>query len=145
MSFEPVEWEPDDYSESGVHREPIQVGIYEEPQNSGAVVAVHYDDYRRQEIWVRSGENIGNWYCLGGEFGQPKVWVDTRSSLERLGLRPASSPGPGEIRQHPHWEDILARGPVTLLTAVDSESYRTGWRTGRRRMVEQMEAISDDE
>lgn len=120
------------------------LGRLDEPQNSGAVVAVHFGDYREQEIWVRSGSNIGNWYCLGGEFGRPRVWIDERNSLELLTRRgPEPGPGPGEIRQHPHWEDVLARGPVTLLSAGSQEAYEVGWANGRRRMVEQMEELSD--
>lgn len=145
MSFEPVEWEPDDCGESA---STAEASHHDEPQNSGAVVVVYYGDYRRQEIWVRSGANIGNWYCLGGEFGQPKVWRGPQASFEKLTLSSRSRtprPGPDEVPFHPHWEDILARGPVTLLTAANGESYRTGWRNGRRRMAEQMEAISDDE
>jgi hypothetical protein len=42
------------------------LGPDDEPRNSGALVAVHYGDHRRQEVWVRS---IGNWYPLHGEFG----------------------------------------------------------------------------
>ncbi len=124
----------------------LTLGPDDEPQHSGAVVAVNYGDYDRQEIWVCSGANIGAWYCLGGEFGFPKVWLDRRGSSEKMLDRgPAPRPGPNEIRQHPRWEDVLARGPVTLLTAGDQESYRAGWRNGRRRMVEQMETVADDD
>lgn len=122
------------------------LGPDDEPQHSGAIVAVHWGDYRRQELWVRSGANIGNWYCLGGEFDRPKPWVDPRSELEKISWRgPVPRPGPGEVPLHPHWEDVLARGPVTLLVASDQETYRTAWRNGRRRMVEQMETVADDD
>ena len=118
----------------------------DEPQQSGAIVAVHYGDYRRQEIWVRSGSNIGNWYPLGGEFGRPKPWVDPRNELEKLADRgPAPRPGPNEVPMHPHWEDVLARGPVTLLVASPAESYKSGWVNGRRRLLEQIETLSDEE
>lgn len=118
----------------------------DEPQTSGAIVAVHYGDYRQQEIWVRSGTNIGNWYCLGGEFGRPKPWDDPRSFTERIGRwGPGPEPPPGHVRRHPTWEDILKRGPVTVLTATDQESYRNGWRNGRRRMTEQIEQVADDD
>lgn len=124
----------------------LLLGPYDEPQNSGAVVAVHWGDYRLQEIWQRSGSSIGNWWCLGGEWGRPKVWIDTRNSLEQLAHRgPEPGPGPNEIRQFPTWQDILARGPVILLVPGDQDSYRAGWRNGRRRMAEQMEAVSYDD
>ncbi len=101
------------------------LGPHDEPQNSSAVVAVHHGDYRRQEIWIRSSVNIGNWYPLGGEFGFRQ--------------------GPDGVREHPHWEDVLVRGPVTLLTAGDGDAYRAGWANGRRRLVEQIETLSDKE
>lgn len=101
------------------------LGPEDEPQRSGAVVAVRYGDYRDQEIWVRSGANIGNWYCLGGEFGAPGPCVD--------------------VPLHPHWEDVLRRGPVTLLTPGDEATYAAGWTNGRRRLVQQIESMSDEE
>jgi hypothetical protein len=126
--------------------EPAILGPHDEPQHSGAIVAVNYGDYSRQEIFVRSGANIGCWYPLGGEFGRPKVWVDPRTSLEKMGWREAEPrPGPGGVPLHPHWEDVLARGPVTLLVPGDADAYRDGWRNGRRRMVEQMETVADDD
>jgi len=122
------------------------LGPYDEPQNSGAVVAVNYGDYDRLEVWVRSGANIGAWYCLGNEFGQPKVWIDPRPTMWTWDRSaPPPRPGPGEVPQHPHWEDVLARGPVTLLVPGDQDAYRAGWRNGRRRMVEQMETVAEDE
>lgn len=117
----------------------------DEPQNSSAVVAVHYGDYRRQEVWIRSGANIGNWYCLGGEYGRPRPWDDPRNELEKLSWRgPAPRPGPGEVPRHPQWEDVLARGPVTLLVAGQDEARAAGWAAGRQRMAEQIEALSYD-
>lgn len=121
------------------------LGFDDEPQHSGAVVAVNYGDYSRQELWQRSGSNIGCWVCLGGEWGRPKVWIDPRGYSEKMWWRgPAPGPGPNEIPQYPHWEDVLARGPVTLLVPGDQDSYRAGWQNGRRRMVEQMETVADD-
>ena len=99
-----------------------ELGREDEPQQSGAVVAVNYGDYRHIECWIRSGANIGCWYPLGGEFGLPR------------GVPP-----------HPHWEDVLARGPVTLLAASRDESYASGWANGRRRLLEQIEALSEEE
>lgn len=129
--------------------EPRHLGHDSEPQNSGAVVAVHWGDYRRQEIWVRSGSNIGNWYPLGGEYGRPKGWDDPRGSMEKL-IEPNPPPRPaGTVPQHPDWSDVLARGPVTLLVPADDSSYRAGWRAGRHSMFEavseHMESLTYDE
>lgn len=109
---------------------PHILGPADEPQNAGAVVAVHYGDYRRQEIWVSSGSNVGNWYPLGGEH-----WV----VWDRQHM-PA-----GVTMQHPRWEDVLARGPVTLLVAAGAETYRQGWRAGRRDLWQAMEEIAEED
>lgn len=106
------------------------LGPDDEPQQSGAVVAVHYGDYRRQEIWVSSGANIGNWYPLGGEFWL--VWDRQRM--------PA-----GVTTQHPTWSDVLARGPVTLLVPAGAEAYRQGWRAGRRDLWQAMEDAAEED
>jgi hypothetical protein len=77
-----------------------------EPDYSGgAVFAVHYGNYRRQEIWVASGDNIGNLYPLGGEAGKPRIVEDPRSELEKIGptlgrSRTWQQP-PGTIPLHP--------------------------------------------
>ena len=116
--------------------------------HGGTVVAIHWGDYRRQEIWVASGANIGNWYPLGGEFGRPKMWVDPRSELERLAHYPhrdTSGPGPGEVPLHPVWSDLVARGPVTLLVPAQADTYAAGWADGRRRLLEQIEELRDEE
>jgi hypothetical protein len=126
--------------------QPKTLGPSDEPQYPGAIVAVHYGDCRSQEAWIRSSASVGNWYCLGGAFGTPHVWIDDRTPLEKVGHRgPEPRPGPGEIPQHPHWEDVLARGPVTLLSAGEKDTYAAGWANGRRRMVEQMEEVVDDD
>jgi len=98
------------------------LGPDDEPQHSGAVVAVNYGDYRSLELWQRSGANIGNWYCLGSEFGVPRG-----------------------LPLHPHWEDVLARGPVTLLAPGEKQAYASGWVNGRRRLLQQIETLSDEE
>ncbi len=116
----------------------------DEPQNSGAVVAVHLGDYRRQEIWVRSGANIGNWYCLGGEFGRPKTVQDPRTGLDKIMNKTWEQPA-GTLPLHPHWGDVLARGPVTLLHAGNDESYAAGWRAGRRALWQGMEDATYDD
>lgn len=124
----------------------MTLGWEDEPQDSGAVVAVNYGDYDRIEIWIRSGASDGNWYCLGGEFGRPKVWVDPRTELEKLShWGPVPRPGPGEVPLHPRWEHVLARGPVTLLVPGDKETYRAGWANGRRHLAQQVETLSDED
>lgn len=109
---------------------PRLLGPADEPQESGAIVAVHHGDYRQQEVWVRSGANIGNWYPLGGEF-----WaVGDRQRM------PA-----GVTKQHPEWTDVLARGPVVLLVPGDADMYRQGWRAGRRDLWQGMEDATYDD
>lgn len=110
---------------------PKLLGPDGEPQNSGAVVAVHFGDYRSQEIWVRSGANIGNWYPLGGEFWA--AWDRPQMSIY------------GVTKQHPTWDDVLARGPVTLLVAAALETYLQGWRAGRRDLWQSMEEIAEED
>lgn len=98
--------------------------------SGGAVVAVHYGDYRRQEIWVASGENIGNWYPLGNEF-----WpVFGRQRMP-----------PGITKRHPTAEDVIARGPVTLLVAAQDETYTAGWVAGRRDLLDDIMSLADNE
>jgi hypothetical protein len=123
------------------------LGPDDEPQTSSAVVSVNYGDYRSQEIWTKSGANVGNWYCLGGEFSRgPKVWEDPRSYAEKMvSLKPPPKMPEDCIPLHPTWQDVLARGPVVLLTAADDESYRNGWRNGRLCMWQGLEnAVYDD-
>jgi len=112
---------------------------------SGAIVAVHYGDYRLQEIWVQSGANIGNWYPLGGEFGRPKVVEDDRPYHVRMMGNERWVQPPGTIPLHPRWEDITARGPVTLLVPGDQAMYVAGWADGRNRLLEQIDGLREDE
>ncbi len=121
------------------------LGTNDEPQGNGAVVAVHYGDYRRQEIWVRSGANIGNWYPLGGEFGSPKVVEDDRSYTEKTFGNTRWTQPEGTVPLHPHWEDVLARGPVTLLVAGDDAAYVAGWRAGRRDLWQRTEDLAEED
>jgi hypothetical protein len=114
-------------SNDGTAREVAILGRDDEPQESGAVVAVNYGDYREQEIWVRSGANIGCWYLLGGEFGR------------RI------NDGIPRPPQRPHWEHVLARGPVTLLVPGAEDAYRAGWRTGRKDLWDRTEPLIYDE
>lgn len=124
---------------------PRLLGRDDEPQGSGAVVAVHWGNYRLQEVWVASGANIGNWYCLGGEFGAPRVWDAPRPAIPGF-PREATPPRPaGTVPQHPHFDDILARGPVILLVPGDDAAYRAGWKAGRKALWDDMEeAVYDD-
>jgi hypothetical protein len=123
------------------------LGTDDEPQGSGAVVAVHWGDYRRQEIWVASGANIGNWYCLGGEFrvGGPPAVDDPRPYHEKTFSREYWVQPPGTVPVQPTWEDVVKRGPVVLLTPGQDGVYAAGWEAGRRRMLEQIETLRDDE
>jgi hypothetical protein len=125
--------------------EAHQVGPDDEPQESGAVVAVWWGDYRRQEIWVRSGANIGNWYCLGGEFGTPKVWDPPKDPYGLVGhdRKPVPQRPAGTVPQHPDWWFIVRRGPVTILTPGDEDTYLAGWRAGRRDLWQSMEEATD--
>lgn len=120
------------------------LGEADEPQGSGAVVAVHFGDYRRQEIWVNSGANIGNWYCLGGEFGTPKVVEDPRTPFDMIRQTQWTQP-PGTLPLHPTWYDVLRRGPVTLLVPGDDAAYVAGWRAGRRALHNDMENLIHDD
>lgn len=113
--------------------EPAKVfrsGDSEPEVMGGAIAVVNYGDYRHQEVWVASGANIGNWYPLGSEFWA--VW--SRQAMP-----------PGVTKAHPTWDDVTARGPVTLVVAAAQESYRRGWASGRKRLLEQIEFLEDDE
>lgn len=123
----------------------VLLGLTDEPQGAGTIVVVNHGNYRDQEAWVRSGANIGCWYPLGGEFGGPKVAEDPRNELEKLSSRVPWRQPPGTIPLHPQWEDVIARGPVTLLVAADDESYRRGWRAGRRDLWQAMEEVAEDD
>ncbi len=122
------------------------LGPADEPQGSGTIVGVRFGSYREQEIWVRSGANIGNWYPLWGEFGpRAKVAEDTRTYAQQLtDSHPWRRP-PGTIPLHPHWSDVLARGPVVLLSPGDDATYTAAWRAGRRDLWQAMEEYVDDE
>jgi hypothetical protein len=109
----------------------------------GTVAAVHYGDYRRQELWIRSGANIGAWYPLGGEFGAPKVAEDPRP--DETFSRDRWQRPPGTVPLHPSWYDMVERGPVTILVAAPADAYTAGWRTGRARLLEQIDQLRDDE
>lgn len=95
------------------------LGPADEPQEPGAIVAVYYADVWNLEIWVRKRENDGTWYLLGSEDG--RILDDAYPRYPEL----------------PRWEHVLARGPVTALTAARQEDYANGWVNGRRHMVTQ--------
>lgn len=125
--------------------EPETLGPDDEPRNAGAVVAVHYGDYRRQEIWLNSGIMGGTWYALGGEGHRPEVVRDPRTELKKLYGGSRFIQPPGTIPPYPEWEDVLARGPVVLLVPGQDEAHAAGWEAGRRRLLEQIEELRDDE
>lgn len=106
------------------------LGKYDEPQTANAVVAVHYGDHYAQEIWVASSINDGSWYPLGGE--RWTVWKTHQMP-------------PGVTKDHPTWTDVLARGPVVLLTPGDATTYTAGWKASRRRLLEQIEDLGDEQ
>jgi hypothetical protein len=102
----------------------VQVFTKGDPEplvHGGTLAVVNYGDYRSQEVWVASGVNIGNWFPLGGEFGY------------------SATP------DFPTWDDVTARGPVTLVVAASRETYRQGWADGRQRLLEQIEELRDTE
>jgi len=126
------------------HRDMVSdLGADDEPRSSGALVVVWAGEYQYQEVWVASGANIGNWYCLGGEFGRPKAWDPP--SREFFDRSPVPQRPAGTIPLHPTWEDVLDRGPVSLLTHDNVTAYRTGWRNGRRRLHEEIEELAEDD
>jgi len=88
------------------------LGYEDEPQESGAVVAVNHGDYRSQELWVRSGSNIGNWFCLSASTGDP---------------------GRGTTRAV-SWRDWSTAGPLHARGRTRSRATRLGrtcWRVAR--------------
>lgn len=87
----------------------------------GTIVAVHYGDYRRQEIWISCGTNAGNWYCLGSPYGVP-----------------------AGLPQHPVWSDVVQRGTVTVLLPGTAEVYEAGWAAGRRDLSYAIESLAED-
>lgn len=132
-----------DHASGHPHKDVVsQLGPDDEPRTNGALVLVWADDYQWQEVWVASGANIGNWYCLGGEFGRPKVWDPPRRDLP-LFRDVVDPPRPtGTIPVQPDWFFVLTRGPVVLLTWDHQEAYADGWRNGRRRLYE---TIAEDD
>lgn len=94
----------------------------------GTLAVVHVGDYQRQEVWVASGSNIGNWYPLGGEHWV--VWA-------RAALPPAV------LKEHPVWRDVVARGPVVLMVAVGGSGYEQGWVDGRAQLLEQIQQLAE--
>lgn len=121
-----------------------RLGYADEPNRSSAIVAVHHGNYRAQEIWVRSGANIGNWYCLGGEFGRPRAVDDPRTTLQKMSDPQGWRQPEGTIPVHPTWSDVLARGPVTLLFPGEDEEYAAGWLAGRRDLWQGLEEATYD-
>jgi hypothetical protein len=128
------------------HREVTsQLGDDDEPRENGAVVMVWAGDYRRQEVWIASGANVGNWYCLGNEFGQPKVWDPPGADFWASRKMPPPPRPAATVPLHPDWFFVLTRGPVSLLAWNNAGAYRTGWRNGRRRLREEIESLTEDD
>lgn len=142
-SYQPVE-ACVEHGDGHPHRDEISdLGTDDEPQTSGALVLVWPGDYRRQEVWVASGANIGSWYCLGNEFRRPKVWdAPTPGIWDRSPrrVRPA-----GTVPVQPTWSVVLGRGPVSLLSVSHVDAYREGWRNGRRSLAEQIESLAEED
>ncbi len=122
-----------------------QLGEDDEPRENGALVIVWAGDYRMQEVWVASGANIGNWYCLGNEFRQPKIWDPPKVDIWRMNPPPPPPRPAGTIPLQPDWYFVLTRGPVTLLSYDNGSAYRTGWVNGRRRLHEEIEQLAEDD
>lgn len=122
------------------------IGDIEPELPSSALAVVHYGNYRDQEVWVRSGANIGNWYPLWGEFGpRARVAEDTRTYMEQMASREVWRRPPGTIPLHPTWDDVLARGPVVIVVPGQEGVWDAGWKTGQRRLIERIQEIADFE
>jgi hypothetical protein len=120
------------------------LGPNDEPPNSGAVVAVHYGDYRQQEIWLKAGIMDGSWCALGGEgLRPPRTVDDPRNELKKLSGKVWRQPE-GTVPSWPDWSHVLARGPVTLLAAGNADMYAKGWRDGVRHTAQSMEGFLAD-
>lgn len=146
-SYKPVSACPG-HDEGHPHSDTVSaLGPDDEPRSNGALVLVWAGDYRRQEVWTASGANIGNWYCLGNEFGRPKVWdpEPPMPLLDLIGSRPKPVMPAGMIPLQPDWDDVLKRGPVSLLGHDNVTAYRAGWRNGRRRLYEEIESLAEDD
>jgi hypothetical protein len=136
--------ECDEHGSGHPHRDVVSpLGPDDEPRYNGALVLVWAGDYRFQEVWVASGANIGNWYCLGNEFRRPPVWDPPKQDMWDRSPQP---PRPaGTIPLQPDWFFVLTRGPASLLSHQDDTGYRNGWRNGRRRLVEEIETLAEDD
>jgi hypothetical protein len=98
---------------------------------SGSVVAVEYGDHVCQEIWVADAANVGNWYPANDD----DQWLRLK---DRYGQR-------FDIKlNHPTWDDVLARGRVTLLVAAQDEVYAAGWQAGRADLLHKIEELADE-
>lgn len=113
--------------------------------NPGAVLALNYGDYRNQYLFVVSGADYGVLVQLGNGYGHRiQVADDDRTTMQQMSGEPWRQP-PGTLPRHPHWEDVVALGPLTLLIPGDQDMYRQGWTDGRKRLVEQFESLADEE
>lgn len=96
-----------------------------DPLESGSVVRIESHLSKYPEVWVLSHINGGRWY------------PDTDSWMTSHARGPLEDGGA-------HWEDLLARGRVTLLVAVDRESYEAGWRAACTAIRDQAEELTWD-
>lgn len=121
------------------------LGRDDEPRRNGPMVLAWPGDYRVQLVWVASGENIGTWHCLGNEFGRPQPWDPPAVSYQAIYRREVPARPAGTIPAHPTWSDVLASGPVSLLDIGERAAYADGWRNGRRRLLDEIASIADDD
>lgn len=100
-------------------------GSFPEPTAAGAVVRIETPLSRYPEVWVSSHINVGRWYpdtdsWMGGH---------VRGPLEDGGA---------------HWEHLVDRGPVALLTDDGHEAYEAGWRAACDSLSQLADEIAAD-
>lgn len=109
--------------------------------NPGDVLAVNHGNYQTQEIWVVDGANTGAIFPLGGLHHRVN-WVEvTRPKTPRRDLFDRDHDA---CPRHPEWEDVVARGPVTVLTGMPQDAYNLGWRDGRQDLLGQIETLAEE-
>jgi len=96
-----------------------------EPTAPGAVARVTTTLSKYPEVWVSSYINIGRWY------------PDTDSWLAGHVRGPLDDGGA-------HWEHLVSRGAVALLTDDGHEPYAAGWRAACDSVSQLADAMADD-
>lgn len=86
------------------------MNVPHEPTALGSVVRVTTDRSKYPEIWISSHINQGRWY------------PDTDSWFNGSARH--------DLPDGALWEDLTARGKVTLLTDGKKETYNAGWVAG---------------